>query len=306
MFEWIRRRAIKVLRVPPEPEPPFGAPGSIRIFRAGRNYYKLRLFRWGLGQIGALIGIIISVGFLTKLHNDVPTARASIESLSRPVATAPAAPETSGVEATENTGEAPPPAKPPRRQRRNGYHEFAGRLPDWVLVLARLAEFGAITFFIVQLPVTLALVRLEYEQHWYIVTDRSLRIRNGLISLQESTMSFANLQQVEVKQDPLQRWLGLADLQVRSAGGGSDAAEAKGGDSLHRGVFQSVENAQEIRDLILERLRLFREAGLGDPDDLPAPADASLPPADVLTAAQELLAEARALRVEADRGSAPA
>ncbi len=71
-------------------------------------------------------------------------------------------------------------------------------------------------------PLTYAIRRLDVELHWYIVTDRSLRIRTGLVRLQETTMSFANLQQVEVKQGPLQRLLGLADVHVQSAGGGSD------------------------------------------------------------------------------------
>lgn len=308
MFDRIRRQALISLRVPPDPEPPSGAPGSIRVFRAGRNYYKLRLLRWVFAQIGALFGIIFSVGLLMKLQADVPEARAALErsraatvaaaeaKVTAPqVTAAPTEPEV--VAAPAGPAPEPKPAKKTRKQRRNGYHEFAGRVPDWLLVVAKIAEFGAIAFFIVQIPVTFALVRLEFEQHWYIVTDRSLRIRNGLVALQESTMSFANLQQVEVKQGPLQRWLGLADLHVRSAGGGSDHAEAHTGDSLHRGVFHCVENASEIRDLILERLRVFRQTGLGDPDDHTGDPP-GLPPADALAAAQELLTEARALRTQ--------
>jgi len=163
-------------------------------------------------------------------------------------------------------------------------------------------EIGGILLFLVQLPVTFAAVRLDFEMHWYIVTDRSLRIRTGLWRLQETTMSFANLQQVEVKQGPLQRLLGLADVHVQSAGGGGDHQPGQQGDSLHTGIFHSVNNANEIRDLILERLRQFRQAGLGDPDDhghhpaeaVTAPAD--LTSGDAVAAARELLAEARALR----------
>lgn len=299
MFDRIRRQALITLRVPDEPEPPLGAPGSIRVFRAGRNYYKLRLLRWGFAQAGALGGIIFSVGLLMKLQADVPEARAALER-SRAAAVAAvqakaAAPEV--IPAPDKPAEEAKPAKKPRKQRRNGYQQFAGRVPDWLLVVAKIAELGAIAFFVIQIPVTFALVRLEFEQHWYIVTDRSLRIRNGLVALQESTMSFANLQQVEVKQGPLQRWLGLADLHVRSAGGGSDHGEAHTGDSLHRGIFHCVENASEIRDLILERLRQFRQSGLGDPDDQ-AGDSAEPPPADALAAAQELVTEARALRAQ--------
>ena len=116
-------------------------------------------------------------------------------------------------------------------------------------------------------------------------------------------MSFANLQQVEVSQGPLQRLLGLADVQVQSAGGGAHEDKPGVDASLHTGVFHSVENASEIRDLILDRLRRFRAAGLGDPDEAHASVGGEPPlpvaaatPADTLLAARELLAEAAALR----------
>ena len=146
--------------------------------------------------------------------------------------------------------------------------------------------------------ITYSLVRLGFEQHWYIVTDRSLRIRTGILRLQESTMSFANVQQVEIRQGPVQRLLGLADVCVRSAGGGDSTAGPKGHGqeaSLHTGIFEGVSNAVEIRDLILERLRKFREAGLGDLEDRgsSSPAVAGGSPAQAVA---ELLAETRALR----------
>ena len=115
-------------------------------------------------------------------------------------------------------------------------------------------------------------------------------------------MSFANLQQVSVHQGPLQRLLKIADVEVRSAGGGS-GEEEQGGDSMHRSVFHAVENAPEIRDLILARLKRFRQAGLGEPDDAkdqpvnrPEPSEGSS--SDTISAAREVLAEARALRAE--------
>ena len=103
-------------------------------------------------------------------------------------------------------------------------------------------------------------------------------------------MSFANLQQVVVTQGPLQRLLGLADVRVQSAGGGGDTHEKGGGDSLHTGVFHGVDNAGEIRDLILERLRHFRETGLGDPHELRTAQSASAatrPPAGAFRAAPD-------------------
>lgn len=293
MFDRLRELVLRLLRVPPAPEPPLGAPDSVRVFRAGRNFFKLCLARWFLTQVGAVVGILISLGFLAWFRAEVLASRSDPprSTIVAPAATVPAA-SPSG------------PALPSRvrhaaGENRQSFHFLARRTPDWALILLEVIEVGGVLLFLVQLPVTFAAVRLDFELHWYIVTDRSLRIRTGLLRLQESTMSFANLQQVEIKQGPLQRLLGLADLRVQSAGGSSSPQEQRPGqESLHTGVFHSVENAADIRDLILDRLRKFRETGLGDPDDhghhpgLAAPAS----PGEALTAAQELLTEARALR----------
>lgn len=292
------------MRVPHEPEPPLGAPGSVRVFRAGVNHYYLRVARWLVGQAGAVIGIGFSLVFLAALEDGVERARR---------AAANPTPTPSPTATVEPSPQAPADARAARRgrsreeRRRDQERAFAAlvaRTPPYVLPLFVILEVGGILFFIVQLLVTYAIVRLEFEQHWYIVTDRSLRIRTGILRLQESTMSFANVQQVEIRQGPLQRFLGLADVQVRSAGGGGDpAAQAHGGAaeaSLHVGTFEGVESAVEIRDLILERLRKFREAGLGDPEDARAhaPAAAQVPAAthDTAQAVATLLNETRALR----------
>ncbi len=302
MFDWIRQRVLHFLRVPHDPAPPFGAPGSVRVFRAARNYYNLRLVRWGFGQVGALIGIVVSLTFLTWFKGEIDAFRtaqaAAPAAVVAPVPPPAATPAPAGAAPGTPTRKA---AKP-KRDARKDLQRIAARTPWWVIPLIEFFEFGGILLFLVQLPVTFAAVRLDFEMHWYIVTDRSLRIRTGIWRLQESTMSFANLQQVEVKQGPLQRLLGLADVHVQSAGGAGDHAQGQVGESLHTGIFHSVNNATEIRDLILERLRQFRQAGLGDPDDHghhPAAAtiaSAEVTSGDAVTAARELVAEARALR----------
>jgi uncharacterized membrane protein YdbT with pleckstrin-like domain len=176
----------------------------------------------------------------------------------------------------------------------------------------RIVEGIGVLAFVAQLPISLGAVWLDYGRRWYLVTDRSLRIREGVWTTHERTMSFANVQNLEVRQGPLNRLLGIASLEVRSAGGGSAHSSAKQGggtgDDLHVAYFRGVDNAAEIRDLILARLRTLRGSGLGDLDEererFPAgqpstsgdarrPAAAS---AEVLAAAHSVLAEARALR----------
>jgi membrane protein YdbS with pleckstrin-like domain len=145
-------------------------------------------------------------------------------------------------------------------------------LPENIAFWIRCAEWLGLIGVFAQMPFTYALVRFDYDLRWYIVTDRSLRIRSGIWEIREMTLTFANIQQITVEQGPLQRWLGLADLMVRTAGGGGsgeDNHQPQAGrhTPMHIGVFHGVGNAGEIRDLILDRLRRWRDAGLGDPED---------------------------------------
>ncbi len=149
--------------------------------------------------------------------------------------------------------------------------QWTANMNPTVAFWIRLAEWVGLAGVVVQAPFTLVLVRFDYEMRWYIVTDRSLRIRTGIWDIREMTMTFANIQQITVQQGPLQRMLGIADVLVRTAGGGSGGSEnghQKGEHELmHLGFFHGVDNAGEIRDLIQERMRRLRDGGLGDPDD---------------------------------------
>lgn len=234
------RRLLRVLRVPPEPHLPAGAPGSARVFRAGANFWTLRVIEWGAGQAATLAGLVFAV---VTLH-----------------------------------------AAPPN-------------IP--FLAAARYFEMVAWGAWLVQLPITFAIRRLDYELRWYIVTDRAARLREGIVSLREMTFTLANVQDIRIRQGPLQRLLGLADVELRTAGG-SDAAAGHAGQgaaspgNLHLARFRGVENAHAIRDLVVDRMKKVRGAGLGDPDDAP-PREPPLPLA-VAAAARELAEESARLR----------
>ena len=105
-------------------------------------------------------------------------------------------------------------------------------------------------------------------------------------------MTFANIQGIRVNANPIEQLLGLANVEVQSAGGG----DSRGGShshgtrsSGHVAEFEGVDNAAVIRDLIVERLRVYRDSGLGEKT-----VEAREPLA--LSAAREVLQETRALR----------
>jgi membrane protein YdbS with pleckstrin-like domain len=180
-------------------------------------------------------------------------------------------------------------------------------------VLVLVGEVLAAAFFVIQATVTYFLLRLNYELRWYKVTDRSLRIRAGVVFVNEMTMTFANVQNITITQGPLERLFGISDVRVETAGGGGDGGpHGKGGGlggNLHVGVFRGVDDPEMIRDLMLERLRRVRDTGLGDPDEARdpagAPAHASTPAADdgVLRLLAALRDEAGALRRAAEGAS---
>ena len=331
MYNRYSSLVLRWLKVPPEPHPPFGDPASLRVFRAGRNYYRLRMAGWAFAELLAFAGIIfwavvfVSVEETARIEKQRRAASAQVVAAHQATLVEQAdlalasLKRTSQAELKAQDQAASKAAKKPvrRRVRIGGWDgflqvfvELAIMLPPWAFpILWGLKVFG-LAGYLLQLPLTYAVRRLDFEMRWYVVTDRSLRIRTGVWSVQEATMSFANLQQVEVSQGPLQRLLGLADVKVQSAGG-NDNPHGKPQHDLHTGHFHGVDNAEEIRDLIQARLRRFRESGLGDPEETrhaaqvaaaehraanaaESPVDSS---DDVLAAARELAAEAKALRV---------
>ncbi|MCP3964685.1 MAG: PH domain-containing protein [bacterium] len=233
----------RLLKVPPEPEAPVGAPGSLRVFRAAPGFFSYRLLGWILRQAVLLLGVVALVG-----------SRLFVE---------------------------------------------AGSIGNLRGILEGLAVAG----FLSQMAFSFLMVSLDYQYRWYIVTDRSLRIREGLIRVRERTMTFSNIQNVSVRQGPLQRAFGISDLEVRTAGGGGGSGpgeQQKGlAENLHLGYFRGVDNPAEIRDTILSHLRRLRSAGLGDPDEVeavPPEVDELAGAGELLAAGEQVLSEARALR----------
>jgi len=172
-----------------------------------------------------------------------------------------------------------------------------------VRMLVGWFEGLAVLAFLSQLVFTGLLLKLSWELRWHMVGEQALRIREGLWSLREQTMTIANIQTMIVRQGPIQRLLGISDLEIHTAGGGGqssdgDASSEKSG--MHVGWIRGIEDAAALRDRIAERLKRHRGAGLGDEDDHEVDVGTPGRP-DAIEAAREVLAEARSLRRESRR-----
>ena len=124
-----------------------------------------------------------------------------------------------------------------------------------------------IALFVIIAPdiVAYIAIHLRYDTTWYVMSERSLRIRRGIWTIHEVTITFENVQNVTLNQGPLQRHFGIANLMVQTAGGGGGGPKQQHNmGSGHQGIIEGIANAAELRDRIMAKLRESKSAGLGD------------------------------------------
>jgi uncharacterized membrane protein YdbT with pleckstrin-like domain len=86
----------------------------------------------------------------------------------------------------------------------------------------------------------------------------------GVVIVREMTISFANIQDVAITQGAIERMLGPSNVRVTTAGGrGGHSQNKPAGPNLHNAWFRGIDNADEVKNLILERLRALKDSGLG-------------------------------------------
>jgi membrane protein YdbS with pleckstrin-like domain len=139
---------------------------------------------------------------------------------------------------------------------------FATGLP--ILGVAIAVVFGG--GFVVVCVFDYAAIRIDWEMRWYVLTDRALRIREGVLLTREITLTLANVQELKVMQGPIQRALGIMDLFVDTAGGGGGET-GRGSIGGHQGMLRGVDRGGDLKEKIAARVKMRRGAGLGDPDD---------------------------------------
>jgi membrane protein YdbS with pleckstrin-like domain len=157
-----------------------------------------------------------------------------------------------------------------------------------------LMGFLILAVILVMLGVTLVALRLDWELRDYLIGSRSLRLRQGALVQRELTLSYANVQNVEVIQGPIERLFGFKSLVVTTAGGRRPKPGERGAQN-HEARLVGLEDAEAVRDLILGALKQHRDAGLGDPSrELPRPRTRLLEEIRDAAAALQRAAEKRA------------
>jgi uncharacterized membrane protein YdbT with pleckstrin-like domain len=108
-------------------------------------------------------------------------------------------------------------------------------------------------------------IHLRYDTTWYVLSDRSMRIRRGIWKIHETTITYDNIQNVSIRQGPVQRYFGISNVLVETAGGGTTTSEGQSSTVAgHSGLLEGISNAEEVRDLVLAKWQESRTSGLGD------------------------------------------
>lgn len=167
-----------------------------------------------------------------------------------------------------------------------GYLRYR-RIGYWIgfaiAVLVLFVGLAAVTIVIPLLGIVLALpvlmlfafvsavnyvaLYLEYDTTWYAVGESSVRTRSGVWINREITVNYDNVQNVSVKQGPLQRRFGISVVRIDTAGmqsaGNQYQTASAAGVSL-----VGLSNAEEVKQLIQKRCDASQSAGLGDEESV--------------------------------------
>ncbi len=173
-------------------------------------------------------------------------------------------------------------------------NQFVGVGIAVIAAVAKLRGWGVAiglgVFAVEAFLIGLALVttRVDFELRHYLVGDRSLRVAQGAWKREEVTLSYANVQNIEVNQGPLERLFGFKSLTISTAG----ADTTPGAENSHLVTMVGLQDADELRSLILGMLKEQRDSGLGEPQAQVAATSSGL----VLGRLNEIKAAALALR----------
>lgn len=134
-------------------------------------------------------------------------------------------------------------------------------------------------FFIVLLPRF-----FKYETLRYRFDDEGVSMKWGVLFFREIHLTYARIQDIHLRSNVLERWLGLARVEIQTASGSSSAEM----------VIEGIEQSGEVRDYLYNRMRGNRV--IEGPTS--AAASSSSASDELAASFRELTTELRSLRQE--------
>ena len=130
----------------------------------------------------------------------------------------------------------------------------------------------------VAFPVTIVLLYFRYHTRRYRFDAEGIHMRWGILMRHEVMLNYSRIQDIQLRANVIERWLGLARIEIQTASGSAGAQM----------TLEGLLNFVEVRDFLYSRMR-----GARHPGDAAAGVGSSESLAGVLT---EIAGELRAIR----------
>lgn len=134
--------------------------------------------------------------------------------------------------------------------------------------------------------VPLLVLYFRYHTMRYDVEEEGITMRWGILFRREVSLTYARIQDIHLTSNFVERWLGLAKIQVQTASGSSTAEM----------TIEGLPQFEAIRDFLYSRMRGARDRAVhpGTPHAAGELTAGAMP--EVVAALREVAAEVRALR----------
>ena len=144
------------------------------------------------------------------------------------------------------------------------------------------------------LPIFILPLWFRYHTMRYKFTPEGISMSWGILFRRETIVNYARIQDIHLRSNFVERWLGLAKVMVQTASGNSGAEM----------TLEGLQEFEAVRDFLYARMRGVKDhAPAPVPSDAVATASTGVPTADAELAAllREVAGELRALREELGR-----
>ncbi|MEO8439104.1 MAG: PH domain-containing protein [Spartobacteria bacterium] len=134
---------------------------------------------------------------------------------------------------------------------------FTLSAPDpalWKLYIIRAMLTGPGLIFL------LPYLYFRYHTLRYTFDEEGIHMRVGILFRREVNLTYARIQDIHLHSGVIQRWLGLADIQIQTASGSSDAEL----------TIEGFKEFEAIRDFLYTRMRGYHAATTKRPAYVPA------------------------------------
>lgn len=150
-----------------------------------------------------------------------------------------------------------------------------------------LASLAAGPFF----PFVLLPLYFRYHTMRYRFSDEGVSMRWGILFRKEINLTFARIQDIHLMSNFVERWLGLARIQIQTASGSAKAEM----------TIEGIVEYRALRDFLYSRMRGAK--GLAAPETASSVSVPSspAPSSDAAAVLRDVVSELRAIRASLER-----